>query len=49
MALKLPVEPTDEDYQFLNVYTPNADGDLRPVLFWIHGGGYIMISVAAYS
>ncbi|MBU4316187.1 MAG: carboxylesterase/lipase family protein [Proteobacteria bacterium] len=24
----------------LNVWTPAADGEKRPVLFWIHGGGF---------
>ncbi|MBK7726710.1 MAG: carboxylesterase/lipase family protein [Dehalococcoidia bacterium] len=32
--------PQDEDCLYLNVYTPAADGRKRPVLFWIHGGGY---------
>ena len=29
-----------EDCLSLNVFTPAADGDRRPVLFWIHGGGF---------
>ena len=49
MPLQLPVEPTDEDCLFLNVYTPNADHQKRPVLFWIHGGGYIVGSGRAYD
>ena len=49
MPLKLPVEPTDEDCLFLNVYTPAADDRRRPVLFWIHGGGYIVGSGRAYD
>jgi para-nitrobenzyl esterase len=32
--------PQDEDCLYLNVYTPSADGGRRPVMFWIHGGGY---------
>ena len=33
-------EASDEDCLFLNVYTPALDGTLRPVMVWIHGGGY---------
>ena len=33
--------PVSEDCLFLNVYTPALrDGGRRPVLFYIHGGGY---------
>lgn len=34
--------PRDEDCLFLNVYTPAADNAKRPVLFWIHGGGFML-------
>lgn len=34
------IQPTSEDCLFLNVFTPNPDGKKRPVLFWIHGGGW---------
>lgn len=30
----------NEDCLFLNVWTPNADAQRRPVMVWIHGGGY---------
>lgn len=33
--------PFDEDCLTLNVWTPQADGAKRPVMVWIHGGGFI--------
>lgn len=34
-------EPSlDEDCLYLNVWTPAVDDVKRPVMFWIHGGGY---------
>lgn len=39
----------DEDCLFLNIYTPGSDGQPRPVLFWIHGGGYVQGSGNDYD
>lgn len=33
-----------EDCLFLNIYTPAADGKARPVMVFIHGGGFIIDS-----
>ena len=33
--------PSSEDCLFLNVWTPAADGGRRPVMFYIHGGGFL--------
>lgn len=30
----------DEDCQNLNVWTPGCDADMRPVMVWLHGGGF---------
>ncbi len=30
----------DEDCLYLNIWTPALDDGARPVMFWIHGGGY---------
>ncbi len=34
--------PQSEDCQYLNIWTPAIDGNAaKPVLVWIHGGGYM--------
>jgi para-nitrobenzyl esterase len=33
-------EPQSEDCLFLNIWTPGLDDRARPVMFWIHGGGF---------
>ena len=33
-------EPAGEDCLALNVWTPALDGKKRPVMFWLHGGGF---------
>ncbi|MGW7061985.1 carboxylesterase/lipase family protein [Streptomyces sp. NPDC054904] len=33
--------PFDEDCLTVNIWTPAADGARRPVLVWIHGGGFV--------
>ncbi|MDX2001342.1 MAG: carboxylesterase/lipase family protein [Chitinophagales bacterium] len=34
-------QPEIEDCLYLNVWSPAADGKKRPVMVWIHGGGFI--------
>jgi len=35
-------EPQSEECLFLNVYTPSVnDGRKRPVMVWLHGGGFV--------
>ena len=34
------IEPINEDCLFLNVYTPGVGKGRRPVMVWLHGGGW---------
>ncbi len=36
----LTVRETDEDCLYLNIWTDGLDGANRPVMVWIHGGGF---------
>jgi len=34
--------PSDENCLFLNIWTPAVDGRKRPVMFYSHGGGFVV-------
>jgi para-nitrobenzyl esterase len=36
------LQPESEDCLTLNIWTPATDNKKRPVMFWIHGGAFIM-------
>lgn len=44
-------QPQDEDCLYLNIWTPAVDAGRRPVMVWIHGGGFTIGSgsEAAYN
>jgi para-nitrobenzyl esterase len=41
-GLRIPGDPevSDEDCLSLNIWTPGLDDRMRPVLVWVHGGGF---------
>lgn len=42
--------PDSEDCLFLNVWTPGvADGKKRPIMVWLHGGGFLAGSGASHA
>lgn len=41
------IEPPYEDCLSLNLFTPGVDGGRRPVMVWIHGGGWREFSGSA--
>ena len=41
-VLGIILDKTDEDCLYLNVWTPAADGQRRPVMVWIHGGAFVI-------
>lgn len=40
MMQNLASNASSEDCLVLNVWTPGTDGGKRPVMFWLHGGGF---------
>ena len=43
---KVTVKKSEADCLTLNVWTPGIDNKKRPVLFWIHGGAFVIGSAA---
>jgi carboxylesterase type B len=41
--------PNDEDCLELNIYTPAADGEKRPVMMWFYGGSFTIGSAGGHS
>ncbi|MGH8209421.1 MAG: carboxylesterase/lipase family protein [Steroidobacteraceae bacterium] len=40
MFLERDKKPVSEDCLFLNLWTPSAESGKRPVMVWLHGGGF---------
>ncbi|MFW9824709.1 MAG: carboxylesterase/lipase family protein [Candidatus Thorarchaeota archaeon] len=38
--MKTPLEQDEANCLTLNIWTPELDNEKRPVMFWIHGGGF---------
>jgi para-nitrobenzyl esterase len=41
--------PNDEDCLEVDIYTPSADGERRPVMVWFYGGGFTSGSAGIYD
>ncbi|MBX3618845.1 MAG: carboxylesterase/lipase family protein [Rhizobacter sp.] len=39
----------DEDCLTLNIWSPAADGQKRPVMVWVHGGAFLLGSARVYT
>ena len=44
----VPTERQSQDCLTLNVWTPAADSERRPVMVWIHGGAFVMGTGATF-
>ena len=44
-----PIGAASDDCLYLNIVTPSVKGQHRPVLFWIHGGGFVNGSANDYD
>jgi para-nitrobenzyl esterase len=44
----VPTDRQSQDCLTLNVWTPAADSGRRPVMVWVHGGGFVMGTAATF-